>query len=151
MKFNFKNQQSSFHKVYFTIHGFINQFYKELCIGLLPVYCVLQTCLRLLTKTSTQEKSEFREWFVGCVLSKTNISSFLQQSTCKNKSKPTVINPCIYQRLGLFSFFFFFLQNNFRFVRSNFDNVYLQDPNAVLPAMGFDQSLFYVYCDVSIL
>lgn len=107
--------------------------------------------LQVLTKTSTQEKSEFREWFVGCVLSKTNISSFLQQSTCKNKSKPTVINPCIYQRLGLFSFFFFFSQNNFRFVRSNFDNVYLQDPNAALPAMGFDQSLLYVYCDVSIL
>lgn len=108
--------------------------------------------LQVLTKTSTQEKSEFREWFVGCVLSKTNISSFLQQSTCKNKPKPTVINPCIYQNFGsLFFFLFFFLQNNFKFVRSNFDNVYLQDPNAVLPAMGFDQSLFYVYCDVSIL
>lgn len=115
------------------------------------ILCTIDMSKRLLTKTSTHEKSEFREWFVGCVLSKTNISSFLQQSTCKNKSKPTVINPCIYQRLGLFSFFFFFLQNNFRFVRSNFDNVYLQDPNAALPAMGFDQSLLYVYCDVSIL
>lgn len=105
MLFNLKtnNVLLFFFQMYITIHGF-----KELCIGLLPVLCTIDmSVLRLLTKTSTQEKSEFREWLVGWVLSKTNISSFLQQSTCKQTEKPIVIYSCIYQTFGFLFFSFF--------------------------------------------
>lgn len=123
MLFNFKtnNVLFFFSDVYYNSRIY-KSIFKELCIGLLPVLCTIDmSVLRLLTKTSTQEKSEFREWLVGWVLSKTNISSFLQQSTCKQTEKPIVIYPCIYQTFGFLFFSFLFFANTRQVLVYNFN------------------------------